>query len=59
MPGVLRDTAATRMQRAVKDIRVTQSMLRHDSITSTMKYTVASNEDLQAAVRGRRRAARC
>jgi integrase len=40
----LRDTAATRMQRTCKDIRVTQSMLRHNSSQSTMKYTEASNE---------------
>jgi integrase/recombinase XerD len=46
----LRDTAATRMQRQVKDIRLTQAMLRHSSITSTMKYTEASNDQLQAAV---------
>lgn len=31
---------------------MTQSLLRHSNISSTMKYTEASNEDLQAAVRG-------
>jgi len=46
----LRDTAANRMQRQVKDIRLTQSMLRHSSIQSTMKYTEASNEELRRAV---------
>ena len=40
------------MQRTWKDIRVTQSMLRHTSIQSSMKYTEASNEDLRAAVNG-------
>jgi hypothetical protein len=40
------------MQRTCKDIRVTQSMLRHNSIQSTMKYTEASNEDLRAAMAG-------
>jgi integrase/recombinase XerD len=49
---MLRDTCATRMQRTWKDIRVTQSMLRHNSIQSSMKYTEASNEDLQAAMAG-------
>ncbi|HET9871417.1 MAG TPA: site-specific integrase [Propionibacteriaceae bacterium] len=48
----LRDTAATRMQRTYKDIRVTQSMLRHRNIQSTMKYTAASNADLQEALGG-------
>jgi integrase len=33
----LRDTAATRMQRMVGDIRIMQAMLRHSNITSTMK----------------------
>ena len=46
----LRDTAATRMQRQSRDIRLTQSMLRHTNITSTMKYTEASNDDLRRAV---------
>lgn len=46
----LRDTAATRLQRTVKDIRITQAMLRHSNITSTMKYTLASNEELKRAV---------
>ena len=40
------------MQRTFKDIRVTQSMLRHRNIQSTMKYTAASNEDLQQALGG-------
>jgi integrase/recombinase XerD len=46
----LRDTAATRFQRQTKDIRLTQSMLRHRSVTSTQKYTEASNAELQKAV---------
>lgn len=45
----LRDTAATRMQRDGRDIRVTQAMLRHKSLQSTMKYTAVSDNDLQAA----------
>jgi integrase/recombinase XerD len=46
----LRDTAATRLQRQTRDIRLTQAMLRHASITSTMKYTEASNIELSQAV---------
>ena len=48
----LRDTAATRLQRTFKDIRVTQSMLRHRDISSTMKYTAASDDDMHTALRG-------
>jgi len=47
----LRDTAATRMQRQVKDIRLTQAMMRHGSIRSTQKYTEAANADLEKAVK--------
>jgi integrase/recombinase XerD len=47
----LRDTCATRIQRQQGDIRVTQSMLRHRDISSTMKYTAVANTDLQKAVR--------
>lgn len=46
----LRDTCATRIQRQVKDIRVTQTLLRHRSIRSTMKYTAVADGDMQAAV---------
>ncbi len=46
----LRDTAATRIQRQVKDIRVTQSMLRHRSVRSTQKYTSVSDESMRHAV---------
>lgn len=47
----LRDTAATNFQRQVKDIRLTQALLRHSSLNSTMKYTAVSNSELQDAVR--------
>lgn len=47
----LRDTAATRLQRTVKDIRLTQAMLRHSNLNTTMKYCAASNDDLQQAVK--------
>lgn len=46
----LRDTAATRMQRKVKDIRVTQTLLRHRSIRSTQKYTGVADESMQTAI---------
>jgi len=36
----------------VKDIRITQAMLRHREIQSTMKYTQASNAKLVNAVNG-------
>ncbi len=42
--------AATRFQRQTNDIRLTQSLLRHRSVTSTQKYTEASNQELQNAV---------
>lgn len=46
----LRDTAATRMQRQVKDIRVTQTLLRHRNVQSTQKYCGVSDASMQAAV---------
>lgn len=49
---MLRDTAATRLQRTTRDIRLTQAMLRHSNIASTAKYTGASNAELQAAMSG-------
>ena len=47
----LRDTAATEFQRRVKDIRLTQSFLRHQSVQSTQKYTKVDDAALQDAVR--------
>jgi integrase len=46
----LRDTAATQLQRSAKDIRLTQAMLRHSKITTTMKYVAVSDTALQEAV---------
>lgn len=46
----LRDTAATRLQRAGKDMRVTQQMLRHRSIRSTQKYAGVSDESMKTAM---------
>ena len=50
-PHQLRDTAATALQRRSRDLRLTQSFLRHRQIQTTVKYTAVSNTDLQAAVR--------
>ncbi len=49
---MLHDTAATRLQRTTRDIRLTQAMFRHSNITSTAKYTEASNAELLAAMSG-------
>jgi integrase len=46
----LRDTCATRVQRTVRDIRITQTLLRHRSIKSTQKYCGVADTDVQAAV---------
>jgi integrase len=46
----LRDTCATRIQRKVRDIRITQTLLRHRSIKSTQKYCGVADTDVQAAV---------
>jgi integrase/recombinase XerD len=48
----LRDTAATRMQRQVHDIRLTQALLRHSNMSSTAKYVAVSDAALQQAVAG-------
>lgn len=47
----LRDTGATRFQRKHKDIRLTQSFLRHKALASSMKYTEVDNVHLLNAVR--------
>jgi integrase/recombinase XerD len=47
---MLRDTAATNLQRTVKDIRLTQAFLRHTNVTSTAKYCAVSDAALQSAV---------
>lgn len=49
-PHMLRDTFATKIQREVRDLRVTQSLLRHRSVRSTQKYVAVSDRDLQRAV---------
>jgi integrase len=47
----LRDTAATKMQRDGRDLRMTQAFLRHASVVTTQKYTAVSDTALQAAAR--------
>jgi integrase/recombinase XerD len=46
----LRDTSATKMQRQMKDMRLTQTMLRHRSIRSTAKYAGVADDSMQQAV---------
>lgn len=45
----LRDTAATRLQREVHDLTLTQAFLRHASVATTQKYVEVANAALQAA----------
>jgi len=46
----LRHSSCTSLYRATKDIRLVQRFARHASITSTMRYTHSSDEDLVRAV---------
>jgi integrase/recombinase XerD len=46
----LRDTCATQIQRQGRDIRVTQTFLRHQNVTSTQKYTGVADASMHAAV---------
>ena len=46
----LRHSSCTSLYRATKDIRLVQRFARHASITSTMRYTHNSDEDLVRAV---------
>ena len=48
----LRHTYGTAVQRATGDIRVTQRMLRHSSVATTMIYTSVSDDQMAAALRG-------
>jgi integrase/recombinase XerD len=47
----LRDTAATKMQRDGRDLRMTQAFLRHASVVTTQKYVAVSDVALQQAAR--------
>lgn len=47
----LRHSALTNIYRDTKDIRLTQRVARHKSITSTMRYAGPSDEDVLRAVR--------
>ncbi len=46
----LRHYFGTTLYKATKDIRVTQTAMRHQSVSSTMIYTRVSNADVEAAV---------
>lgn len=46
----LRDTAATKLQRTVHDLRVTQTFLRHADISTTQKYVAVADDDMREAV---------
>lgn len=46
----LRHTAGTKAYRATKDIKAVQKLLRHSSLTPTLRYVHDAEEDLQAAV---------
>ena len=46
-----RDTPkCTNLYRQTKDVRLVQRFARHASLTTTMRYTHASDEDLARAV---------
>lgn len=47
----LRHSALTNLYRDTRDIRLTQRVARHKSITSTMRYAGPSDEDVLRAVR--------
>ena len=49
-PHSLRHTYGTEIQRKVKDIRVTQDLMRHRNITSTMIYTHVTDEQRTRAI---------
>lgn len=48
----LRHTYGTLVQRETRDIRVTQRLLRHASVATTMIYTAVEDGDMAAALRG-------
>ena len=48
----LRHYFGTEVYRATRDIRVTQTLLRHRSVSSTMIYAHVSQRDVEAAVEG-------
>jgi integrase len=47
----MRHTALTTVYRKSKDIRLTQRVARHKSISSTIRYAGPSDEDVLRAVR--------
>ena len=53
-PHVLRHTFGTDLFRKTKDIRLTQKMLGHSDLRSTMIYTHVVDDDAKCAMRGLR-----
>ncbi len=51
-PHMLRHTFATEFYRQTKDIRLTQKMLGHADLSTTMIYTHVVDEDAEKAMRG-------
>ncbi len=51
-PHTLRHTFATEFYRQTKDIRLTQKMLGHADLSTTMIYTHVVDEDAEAAMKG-------
>ena len=47
----LRHTAISNVQRAARDVRVTQKFARHANINTTMIYEHASDEELSRATK--------
>ncbi len=48
----LRHTAITAVRRRTKDLRIASRFARHASITTTLRYDHASDEEIAAAVKG-------
>jgi integrase/recombinase XerD len=48
----LRHTYGTKIQKHVGDIRVTQQLMRHSSVATTMRYTAVADDRLAAALDG-------
>lgn len=47
----LRHSSCTNLYRATKDLSLVQSLARHASVASSMRYAHASDDDLVRAIR--------